>query len=212
MFTMYQYLLLCEKISKLCQNRACVSRMSSMLSSTDVKGFPIVSADGSLTLVGYIDRSELRYVLERARKTRGRFSHTPCLFTPQGYDHDLDLADDGLEDTPERFFAPTSEGELQFWPWVNQTPMTVSPQLPLEIVMQIFKRLGPRVILVEDHGVLSGLVTVKDVLRFIATEKPEYRPSWDERGGLDGLLEELWTWGTNVFSRILTWGRRIVRR
>lgn len=181
-----------------------VKDVESMLSSTDVKGFPIVSADGSLTLVGYIDRSELRYVLERARKTRGRFSHTPCLFTPQGYDHDLDLADDGLEDTPERFFAPTSEGELQFWPWVNQTPMTVSPQLPLEIVMQIFKRLGPRVILVEDHGVLSGLVTVKDVLRFIATEKPEYRPSWDERGGLDGLLEELWTWGTNVFSRILT--------
>jgi chloride channel 3/4/5 len=107
-----------------------------MLSSTNVKGFPIVSADGSLTLVGYIDRSELRYVLgmpslcfpqeksfsssaiERARKTRGRFSHTPCLFTPQGYDHD---DSDGLEeDASERFFAPTTEGELQFWPWVNQ--------------------------------------------------------------------------------------------
>jgi len=28
-----------------------------------VKGFPIVSGDGSLTLVGYIERSELRYVI-----------------------------------------------------------------------------------------------------------------------------------------------------
>lgn len=105
------------------------------------------------------EKSFSSYSVERARKTRGRFSHTPCLFTPQGYDHDLDLAHDGLEDAPERFFAPTTEGELQFWPWVNQvftsslsrfsrltnlrqTPMTVSPQLPLEIVMQIFKRLG----------------------------------------------------------------------
>ena len=35
----------------------------SLLSSTDVKGFPIVTADGALTLVGYIDRSELRYVI-----------------------------------------------------------------------------------------------------------------------------------------------------
>ncbi len=34
-----------------------------LLSSTDVKGFPIVSADGSLTLLGWIDRGEIRYVL-----------------------------------------------------------------------------------------------------------------------------------------------------
>ncbi|KAE9394259.1 hypothetical protein BT96DRAFT_195261 [Gymnopus androsaceus JB14] len=45
--------------------------------------------------------------------------------------------------------------------------------------------VSPRVILVEDHGSLVGLVTVKDVLRFIATEKPGAydEPSWDERGG-----------------------------
>lgn len=49
---------------------------------------------------------------------------------------------------------------LKLWPWVNQvrvsgfvrvrievliyeqTPLTVSPQLPLEIAMQLFKRMG----------------------------------------------------------------------
>lgn len=35
----------------------------SLLSKSNVKGFPVVSADGSLTLVGWIDRSEIRYVL-----------------------------------------------------------------------------------------------------------------------------------------------------
>ena len=33
------------------------------LKATDVKGFPVVSADGRNLLIGYIDRSELRYVL-----------------------------------------------------------------------------------------------------------------------------------------------------
>jgi chloride channel 3/4/5 len=70
---------------------------------------------------------------------------------------------------------------------------------------------SPRVILVEDHGVLSGLVTVKDVLRFIAT-LPTHEPSWDERGGLDGLLEEAWTWAANIVYRIVSWSRRIIRR
>ena len=30
---------------------------------TDVKGFPIISADGQQHLLGYIGRTELRYVL-----------------------------------------------------------------------------------------------------------------------------------------------------
>lgn len=70
----------------------------------------------------------------------------------------------------------------------------------------------PRAILVEEHGVLSGLVTVKDVLKFIATEKPDHQPSWDDRGGLEGLLEEVWTWGSDNVSRVLLWSRRILRR
>lgn len=70
----------------------------------------------------------------------------------------------------------------------------------------------PRVIIVEDHGVLAGLVTVKDVLKFIATEKLDRGPSWDERGGLDGLLEEVWTWASENVHRIVLWSKRVLRR
>lgn len=66
----------------------------------------------------------------------------------------------------------------------------------------------PRVILVEDHGVLVGLVTVKDVLRFRAMEKPESYPSWDERGDLDGILEQIWTTTTSLWSTVVRWSRR----
>jgi len=42
----------------------------------------------------------------------------------------------------------------------------VHPRLPLETVMEIFKKMGPRVILVEHRGHLMGLVTVKDCLKY----------------------------------------------
>jgi chloride channel 3/4/5 len=84
------------------------------------------------------------------------------LFTARHQDHDeVDIAPSSHEDDEqEEYFAPTTAGEcIQFWPWVNKvsnkhyfalantdvrikTPMTVSPDLPLEIVMQFFKRLG----------------------------------------------------------------------
>ena len=68
----------------------------------------------------------------------------------------------------------------------------------------------PRVILVEDHGALVGLVTVKDVLRFTATEKLDSE-SWNERGGLDGILEEIWTWADGVLQHVVWWSRSIIR-
>ena len=60
---------------------------------------------------------------ERARKTRGRINNIPCLFTAHG-DEDLDLPRDPTleveDDTGERYFAPTTAGEIQFTPWVNK--------------------------------------------------------------------------------------------
>ncbi|KAJ7121295.1 Cl-channel protein [Mycena crocata] len=185
-----------------------VKDVEATLAATEFKGFPLVSADGTRMLGGYIGRTELLYVLERSRKTQDIVPDTLCLFKADGGDGDLEDFDLGgalsvgiEEDFSETIFESTASGqEIKFWPWVNQTPLTVSPQLPLEIVMQLFKRMGPRVILVEDHGVLAGLVTVKDVLRWIAVEKPEREPSWDERGGLDGILEELWKWASFSIS------------
>lgn len=51
-------------------------------------------------------------------------------------------------------------------PYVDMAPITVHPRLALETVMEIFKKMGPRVILVEHRGHLSGLVTVKDCLKY----------------------------------------------
>ncbi|KAJ3933640.1 MAG: Cl-channel protein [Lentinula lateritia] len=226
-----------------------VKDVESLISSTDVNGFPVVSGTtsgsasslssswsdaaaateedgdgGKPTLLGYIGKTELKFVLDKFRQTAGHLDpEIPCLFGPplpppppsapvsasrptRLASNRVDELVQGIEEEeiPETMFErPDGSEGMEIWPWVNQTPMTVSPQLPLEIVMQLFKRMGPRVILVEDHGSLVGLVTVKDVLRFIAMEKPGYHhPSWDERGGLDGLLEELWSVIRGVVDRL----------
>jgi chloride channel 3/4/5 len=46
-----------------------------------------------------------------------------------------------------------------------QTPLCVQPSMPLEVVMDLFKTMGPRVIIVTRLGRVVGLVTVKDVLK-----------------------------------------------
>jgi chloride channel 3/4/5 len=51
---------------------------------------------------------------------------------------------------------------------------------------------------VEKQGTLVGLITVKDVLRFIEREEAEnhaqVRTSLGTTAGLEGILEETWVW------------------
>ncbi|KAM6502118.1 Cl-channel protein [Amanita muscaria] len=182
-----------------------IKDLENILTAADVKGYPVLSTDGTQTLRGYIGRTELRY---RARKY-GITSTTPCILARESDPDGTNPSGLGEE---ALFSAESSRDGLRIWSWVNQTPMTVSPEMPLEIVMQLFKRMGPRVILVEDHGKLVGLVTVKDVLRFIATRQPHHGPSWDERGGLHNLLEEIWHWVTTKADHLMSWSWSSIRR
>ncbi|KAI0645842.1 Cl-channel protein [Trametes meyenii] len=192
-----------------------VRDIESILTSTDVKGFPIVSADGQRTLMGFIDRTELRYVLDKSKILQDIRADTPVSFAPDSED-DAEAEFDGIAAGPavgidddislEIIETTAAQDVLKLWPWVNQTPLTVSPQLPLEIVMQLFKRMGPRVILVEDHGALAGLVTVKDVLRFTMTEHDDRHSPWNEQR-FDGVVDEAWSWGSDAIDRAWSWCR-----
>ncbi|OAS99263.1 chloride channel, other eukaryote [Blastomyces dermatitidis ER-3] len=132
---------------------------------------------------------------------------------------------------PSRTFddIATSAGirSIDFSQYVDLAPLTVHPRLPLETVMEIFKKMGPRVILVEHRGRLSGLVTVKDCLKYqFKVEAQEHTASGvgvgdDGHGhghgsnsGLgEGIVEqkawELIQWATEkvAFWRRMGWGR-----
>ncbi|KAI0779526.1 Cl-channel protein [Fomes fomentarius] len=197
-----------------------VQELERILAKTDVKGFPIISADSRRILMGWIDRSELLYVLEKARMVQDIRRDTPVTFASDSEDQ-LEAEFSGVtagpavgidEDLSLEIMETTATPDiLKVWPWVNQTPLTVSPQLPLEIVMQLFKRMGPRVILVENHGALAGLVTVKDVLRFTMAEHHEPQSPWSEQR-FDGALDEARMWTSSLADDVWSWCRRVFRR
>ncbi|CAI2187703.1 2046_t:CDS:10, partial [Funneliformis geosporum] len=138
-----------------------LGQIDQILLETNYQGFPVVQDKTSMTLLGYIGRVELKYAIDKAKRVRGTSNDAHCFFNPE-----------------DNFSDPDNSGEsssnfIDFGPFIDQTPITVHPRLPLETVMDLFKKMGPRVILIEHEGKLVGLITVKDVLKYIARKEAE---------------------------------------
>lgn len=161
-----------------------------ILANNDFSGYPIVEDRTSKTLLGYIGRVELRYAIDRARRLQSLPPSAKCYFTPgsMGVQTPSNLAPAISFDTMATTSAQMTIDMSRF---VDPTPLSVHPRLPLETVMELFKKMGPRVILVEYRGRLSGLITVKDCLKYQfkveAQENPRDESAMEERG------EKLWT-------------------
>lgn len=119
-------------------------QVESIMSENAYQGYPIVENLTTKILLGYIGRTELRYALDRARKDQGANASSKICFTA----------------------SSSSDAEVDLSKFVDPTPLTVHPRLPLETVMELFKKMGPRAILIEYRGRLTGLVTVKDCLKY----------------------------------------------
>lgn len=168
-----------------------------ILQTTSYRGFPVVKGARDNTILGFIRKSELGYALDKIRMTRGSSADVICTFR-QSSSNDV---------RPGNSTAPETRADhVDLGRHVDQTSLNVSPQLPLEIVMQMFRRMGPRVILVAQEGQLLGLVTVKDVLRHEAAVEHAHKnrqaqvvaPDWrdgiwnldENAAGLEVVLEE----------------------
>ncbi|CAG8701446.1 8902_t:CDS:10 [Dentiscutata erythropus] len=139
-----------------------LDEIDQILLETNYQGFPVVQDKKNMMLLGYIGRIELKYAIDKAKRVRGASNSAHCFFNP--------------EDTKYIDSSGSGEGSsnfIDFAPFIDQTPITVHPRLPLETVMDLFKKMGPRVILIEHVGKLVGLVTVKDVLKYIAQRDAE---------------------------------------
>ncbi|RSH90660.1 glycerol ethanol, ferric requiring protein [Saitozyma podzolica] len=174
--------------------------ISEIVQSTNYQGFPVVRSEEDRTIIGFVRKSELRYALERARRTRNIASNATCTFL---HSSDDTGATDGLVAGPDIVIpgrqashsrsqgGPRNSGveaeQVDFGQYVDQTPLIVSPKMPLEIVMQLFRRMGPRVILVATEGQLVGLVTVKDVLRHEARHEARHARHGKRSAGPAGL-------------------------
>ena len=139
-----------------------VKVVQKLLNDTSYSGFPIIEDKSSKILIGYIGRTELQFAVDRAKKQGMLASDARCVFATER---------DASAETPAPLspavtFDSMAVQNVDFTPFVDSTPITVHPGLPLETVMELFKKMGPRVILVDHHGRLEGLVTVKDCLKY----------------------------------------------
>ncbi|KAG0134262.1 chloride channel [Tuber indicum] len=184
-----------------------IREAETILESTEFQGFPIVQDRNSKLLIGYINRTELKYGIDRAKRERAIPPTSRCYF----------LSVDQTQ-TPASSVVMTvsssggagqlSSGSLSldFSRFVDPTPLTVHPRLPLETVMEIFKKVGPRVVLVEHRGKLSGVVTRKDVLKF--QFKVENRENPRDDSAEVEREEKLW----GIIVGLSLWLRRKVLR
>ncbi|CAG8733190.1 10084_t:CDS:2, partial [Gigaspora rosea] len=92
----------------------------------------------------------------KAKRVRGTSNSAHCFFNPDDTKY-IDSSGNG----------EGSSNFIDFAPFIDQTPITVHPRLPLETVMDLFKKKW------EHVGRLVGLVTVKDVLKYIAQRDAE---------------------------------------
>ena len=173
-----------------------------LLRTSTYQGFPIVEDRQSKVLVGYIGRTELQHAIDRIKKENPVSQNAKCFFLVK--DNPISARTPSAL-APAVTFDAIAAQTIDFSRFVNPTPLAVHPHLPLETVMELFKKMGPRVVLVEYKGRLAGLVTVKDCLKY------QFKVEAQERGGGDGDLQtneriekwEAWLWAN--MRRIGLW-------
>lgn len=208
-----------------------LAELSEIVQSTDYQGYPVVRSQTDRTIKGFIRKNDLRYALDRARRNYTLSPNTLCTFSEyvdaQGDDSGLLPHPDIV--VPSGAYHGAEVNHVDFGQYVDEIPLNVPPKMPLEIVLQLFRRMGPRVVLVNHEGQLAGMVTIKDLLRHEASEKAaeevaaanaaaeghsrtgswsEWSPIPDSRGGqLEGLLEDGLVWaqtrGVGVVNEVI---------
>lgn len=170
--------------------------LENIMSTNKYQGFPIIEDRTTKALIGYIGRTELRYAIDRAKKEGFISPNAKCFFAQPESTAVQTPSTAAPPVTFDAIESATGQQSVDFSRFIDPTPLAVHPRLPLETVMELFKKMGPRVILVDYRGRLAGLVTVKDCLKF--QFKVEAHETTRDDTTLDARQERLW----NTISRI----------
>lgn len=137
-----------------------IGQVRDVIAKTNYKGYPVVKSVTEPEILGYVTRSSLEYVLESYDDA------TECTFNP-AQTHDSTAYNMRLV--------------------MNPAPLVVSVDTTLESLMDIFIRMGPRHVLVQEDGYLVGSITRKDMLRYEHTTHERHFPIQS-----DGVDEVVW--------------------
>uniref|UniRef100_A0A8C9YZU5 Chloride channel protein n=1 Tax=Sander lucioperca TaxID=283035 RepID=A0A8C9YZU5_SANLU len=139
-------------LAVLTQDDLTVEELQSTINETSYNGFPVIVSKESQRLVGFALRRDITIAIENARrKQEGIMLNSRVYFTQH---------------------APTlpadSPRPLKLRSILDMSPFTVTDHTPMEIVVDIFRKMGLRQCLVTHNGRLLGIITKKDILRHMA--------------------------------------------
>jgi chloride channel 3/4/5 len=185
-------------------------QLERIMTENQYQGYPVVEDSTSKILIGYIGRTELKYAIDRAKRDQMAPGHALCVFSSSNLNPDSRNPSGTMPPiTFDSIPATSAQLRVDLSKFVDPTPLSVHPRLPLETVMELFKKMGPRVILIEYRGRLTGLVTVKDCLKYQFKVEAHENPS--NVSGMDEAQEKLW----GVIRRTAIWvdgGLNVLRR
>lgn len=139
-----------ETLAVITQDSMTVDDVDILLKDTEHNGYPVVVSKESQYLVGFVCRRDLNLALANAKTLiDGISGQSLILFTSA---------------SPIQTLGPPP---LKLKKILDMAPITVTDQTPMETVVDMFRKLGLRQVLVTHNGRLLGVITKKDVLRHV---------------------------------------------
>ncbi|XP_055051123.1 H(+)/Cl(-) exchange transporter 3 isoform X2 [Misgurnus anguillicaudatus] len=147
-------------LAVLTQDDMTLGELQAMIAETSYNGFPVIVSKESQRLVGFALRRDMTIAIENARrKQEGIVMNSRVYFTQH---------------------APTlpadSPRPLKLRSILDMSPFTVTDHTPMEIVVDIFRKLGLRQCLVTHNGIVLGIITKKNILEHLEEIKQQVEP------------------------------------
>lgn len=138
-------------LSVITQDSMTVEEVDHVLKSTSHNGFPVIVSRESQYLVGFVLRRDLNLALSNALKNQDGIVYNSIVYFTNHVTEN-----------------PNGPAPLKLRKIIDMAPVTITDQTPMEMVVEMFRKLGLRQTLVTHKGRLLGILTKKDVLRHIA--------------------------------------------
>ena len=140
-------------LAVLTQNSMTVSDVEALLKSSSHNGYPVIVSEESQYLVGFVLRKDLIIALSSAKQSMEVFESTKVIFNDS-------------RNSPTWSGSGGSGGggggtrssTISLKKIVDLSPVTITDQTPMEMVVDMFRKLGVRHVLVTHNGSVFPLV------------------------------------------------------
>ncbi|CAF0990951.1 unnamed protein product [Rotaria sp. Silwood1] len=151
-------------LAYLTQNGMTFIEVENLLKETTHTSYPVVVSREQPYLVGQIQRRDLQIALKSQKMQRFRLSQSLIQFTSPS---ETTINSDNEVDNQNELRPTLNSEVIRIGNLLDQAPIIITDQTPMETVIDLFRKLGLRQAFVTRNGRLRGIITKKDILRHI---------------------------------------------